>query len=265
MDLINEITEFANRNPVCFMATVDRGSPRVRGLLLWFADETGFYFWTDVSKDLFRQIKADPRIEMCFYLQGKTFAGTRTLRISGKAEFIDDGRLLSLLYEQRGYLKKMVPSVVVFRISRGKAVFWSGSDALNRPEPVSFRCGKSKQGAAPHDACLTFSSGKKYHHLKYESIVYLSSHGKRTVIHSREGDFQVPLLFKDVKKKLPDEIFCRIHKQFIVNRNFIARLNHESGGRYSVLLSDDDDTLLPVGRAHAGKLRIALGSGTFIP
>ncbi|MCU0847731.1 MAG: LytTR family transcriptional regulator DNA-binding domain-containing protein [Spirochaetes bacterium] len=265
MKLINEITEFANQNPVCFMATIDKVSPRVRGLLLWFADETGFYFWTDVSKDLFRQLKANPRVEICFYMKGKTFAGTRTLRISGKAEFIDDGDLLSRLYEQRGYLKKMARSVVVFRISSGKAVLWTGSDAAGRPGPVSFRCGKSKRSMDQRDACLTFSSGKKYHHLKYESIVFLSSHGKRTVIHSREGDFQVPVLFKDIIKKLPDGIFCRIHRQFIVNRNFIARLNHESGGRYSVLLSDDDDSLLPVGRVHAMKLRIALGSGTFIP
>jgi len=36
--------KFANENPVCYIATMDGDQPRVRGFLMWFADEKGFYF-----------------------------------------------------------------------------------------------------------------------------------------------------------------------------------------------------------------------------
>ncbi len=38
--------DFANAHPICFLATSDQGGPRVRPLLLWFADEDGFTFMT---------------------------------------------------------------------------------------------------------------------------------------------------------------------------------------------------------------------------
>lgn len=266
MIIIEEITDFANQNPVCFLATVEKDSPRVRGLLLWFADDTGFYFYTDESKDLYRQLKANPRIEICFYRQGKTFFDTKMLRISGKVEIIDNQAVINRLQEQRGYLRKLSGSLVVFRICRGKAILWSGSDAVKNTKPVPFRCGGAlKQKGVQHDACLTVLSGEKYHHLKYETIAFLASHGKQTVIHSRSGDFAVPEMLKHVENKLPGDVFIRIHKQYVVNRNFIMHLDHESGGRYSVFLTDDDDSVLPVGRTYARTLRMALGSGTFIP
>ena len=43
MDL-QECTKFATENPVCYLATADGDQPRVRVVLMWFADERGFYF-----------------------------------------------------------------------------------------------------------------------------------------------------------------------------------------------------------------------------
>ena len=36
--------KFATEIPVCYLATADGDQPRVRTFLLWYADETGFYF-----------------------------------------------------------------------------------------------------------------------------------------------------------------------------------------------------------------------------
>jgi pyridoxamine 5'-phosphate oxidase len=41
---IQDAIRFANENPVCFLATVEKDQPRVRALAFWYADETGFYF-----------------------------------------------------------------------------------------------------------------------------------------------------------------------------------------------------------------------------
>jgi pyridoxamine 5'-phosphate oxidase len=38
MDL-KDCIEFANKNPVCWLATAEGDQPRVRGFLLWYTDE----------------------------------------------------------------------------------------------------------------------------------------------------------------------------------------------------------------------------------
>ena len=266
MSILDEITPFANQNPVCFLATVERGAPRIRTLLLWFADETGFYFYTSTVKDLYRQLRRDPQVEVCFYQQGCTFMDTRMLRVSGQVEFVGDEALMERLKEERGYLQKVGESLVLFRLTRGRALLWSGSEAFKKSRPVPFRClWVSAPRAMSRDACLTFFSGRQYHQIKYESVTYLSSHGKQTVIHSRVGDYPVMALLKDLEGKLPEETFLRIHKQYLINRSFLVRIDPQSGGRYRVYLSDDDDTALPVGRAFARKVRMIAASGTFIP
>ena len=49
---MNEFIQFANENPVCYLATAEGDQPRVRVLGFWFADETGFYFQTASIKGI---------------------------------------------------------------------------------------------------------------------------------------------------------------------------------------------------------------------
>ena len=49
--------------------------PRVRALGMWYADDTGFHLQTATMKDLYLQLKADPRVELCFWKPGKPAAG----------------------------------------------------------------------------------------------------------------------------------------------------------------------------------------------
>jgi len=53
---IQEYIQFANQNPVCFLATMDGNQPRVRTVLLVKADETGFYFDLLSSKKMVKQL-----------------------------------------------------------------------------------------------------------------------------------------------------------------------------------------------------------------
>ena len=54
MDFI-ECIEFANNNTLCYLATTERRQPHVEAFRMWFADEKGFHFIT--------QLKDYPRIE----------------------------------------------------------------------------------------------------------------------------------------------------------------------------------------------------------
>ncbi len=58
---VDDCINFANQNPSSYIATTDGDQPRVRGMLMWFADKTGFYYNTGATKDLYRQLQANPK------------------------------------------------------------------------------------------------------------------------------------------------------------------------------------------------------------
>ena len=61
------IFEIINKNPVLFLATLEETEPRVRGMLLYRADESGIIFHTGPHKDVYHQIIKNPQVQMCFY------------------------------------------------------------------------------------------------------------------------------------------------------------------------------------------------------
>ena len=80
----SECIRFANENPVAWVATSDGSQPRVRPLQMWFADPTGFYFQTRTIKDLYRELKKNPRVVIGFWKSGET--GGTVLRVAGQIE-----------------------------------------------------------------------------------------------------------------------------------------------------------------------------------
>lgn len=127
---LNDIIEFANQNPSTMLATLEEGSPRVRGMLLWFADETGFYYHTASVKALVTQLETDPRVEAAFTFSGATMAELKQLRVSGVVEFVEDAELEQRLYKDRPWVldnAKAMPegtTVRIFRIASGSAWLW---------------------------------------------------------------------------------------------------------------------------------------------
>jgi uncharacterized pyridoxamine 5'-phosphate oxidase family protein len=53
-----------------YLATMDGDQPRVRVFLMWFADESGFYFHTGVAKRVCQQLRRNPKIEICLFKPG---------------------------------------------------------------------------------------------------------------------------------------------------------------------------------------------------
>ena len=132
---------FSNENPICFLATADKDQPRVRAIGFWFADETGFYFQTSSNKEIPHQLKENPKIEICFY-KHEGMIGT-ILRITGKAEFINDMKLREKVLLDRPFLKSFgttldSSTLVLFRISHGQAHFWTMDNNLEPKEFIEF-------------------------------------------------------------------------------------------------------------------------------
>ncbi|HJX66532.1 MAG TPA: pyridoxamine 5'-phosphate oxidase family protein [Polyangia bacterium] len=110
---------FANQNPACWLATSQDDQPHVRGMLMWFADASGFYFHTGMVKRLAEQIAKNPRVEIAFYNPGKGPGDGRMLRVTGKAERVIDADLEARLVRERAWLKDMVGASGRHRRRRG--------------------------------------------------------------------------------------------------------------------------------------------------
>ncbi|VVB62858.1 Pyridoxine/pyridoxamine 5'-phosphate oxidase [uncultured archaeon] len=126
---------FANENRVSYVATCDGGQPRVRAFLMWLADESGFYFHTGSTKGVFRQLKANQKVEVCVC----TTKFDRMMRVAGEVEFLDDPALRLRLLEERPFLKAIVkgpddPLLTIFRIPHGVAYFWTMADNMREAE-----------------------------------------------------------------------------------------------------------------------------------
>ena len=139
MELRNYI-EFANKNPSCFIATAEGDQPRVRGFLAWFADESGFYFHTGSTKNVCRQLKKNPKIEVCFMAPSRDPAEMTMMRLAGKVKFIDDIKLKARLLEERPFLKEMGiikpddPLLAVFKVYTGEVHFWKMENNMRESE-----------------------------------------------------------------------------------------------------------------------------------
>ena len=130
---IQACIQFANANPLCFLATADGDQPRVRALGFWFADESGFYLQTGEVKEFYRQLKKNPKTEICFYRHEGAIG--KMLRIAGEVEFLEDRGLKERALRDRPFLKSFgltidSPGLIIFRIAHGKAHFWTMEDNL---------------------------------------------------------------------------------------------------------------------------------------
>jgi DNA-binding LytR/AlgR family response regulator len=104
--------------------------------------------------------------------------------------------------------------------------------------------------------CVLKIQGKGYEWLiPHIDILYLSAHGRRTDIHCRNGDKVANLGLTELLALLPEAGFCRIHRQYAVNRRHIAGQRGDFTGQQTLFIRDADETELPIGRAYQGKLR----------
>lgn len=131
---IKECVDFANENKTCYLATVDGDQPHVRAMGMEYADETGFYFNTESTKAVAKQLEKNQKVELCYFAQGKM------LRVTGKVEFIEDLAIRKRFMEARPFLANLGvkgpedPLLVVFAVRKGEAFFWTMADNMKEAD-----------------------------------------------------------------------------------------------------------------------------------
>jgi pyridoxamine 5'-phosphate oxidase len=131
-----QILEFLNTNPVCHLATVEGDQPRVRGMMMYKADEDGIIFHTGDFKDLYQQLLKNPKVEICF----RSSDQRKQVRICGVAEFLDDLELKKEIVSMRPFMKPQIDKqgydmLIVIRVRQCKAAVWS---MATNYEPTSY-------------------------------------------------------------------------------------------------------------------------------
>lgn len=131
-----EVFELLNQNPVFNLATVENDQPRVRGMLLFRADDNGIVFHTASSKDVYAQICKNPKVEMSFFGNGVQ------VRVTGVLEEVNDAKLKEEIYAHpsRQFLRDWKANGIgeelirIFVLKNGTAVKWTIEENFDEKE-----------------------------------------------------------------------------------------------------------------------------------
>ena len=138
-----QIFDLLNNNLAFHLATIENGEPRVRGMLLYKADETGIVFHTGDFKDVYKQIIANSNVQMCF---NDAATGVQ-VRVRGVLEEVMDRDLKDEIsnHPTRAFLKKLrenstvegfYNSIRVFRMKNGIANIWTFNTNFSPKEDI---------------------------------------------------------------------------------------------------------------------------------
>lgn len=119
---MNEVVQFLTDNPVQYLATVGRdGKAKCRPFMFCFEREGSLWFCTNSTKDVYKDMQANPEIELC--VSSPAYAW---IRLQGKAVFENDRAAKERCMEnpivQGQYQTADNPVFEVFRLADAKAV-----------------------------------------------------------------------------------------------------------------------------------------------
>ena len=135
-----EILNFVSKNPIFSLATCTHNQPFARMIIMFKADiENGIIFSTWKQKDLYNQLMFNPNVELCFYnnQQGKQ------VRIKGRVEILEDDYIKKQIGMKFKFLRPQIEkygydSMMVCRLKKGKATFWSLATAFEDKSYFNF-------------------------------------------------------------------------------------------------------------------------------
>ncbi len=120
---MNQVLNFINNSPVQYFATVGLDEkPKVRPFQFMLEDNGKLYFCTSNQKNVYREMSANPYVEMC--CSGENFSW---MRLSGKAVFSKDISLKQKVLETSPLVKSIYqtpenPEFEIFYLEQAVAV-----------------------------------------------------------------------------------------------------------------------------------------------
>jgi uncharacterized pyridoxamine 5'-phosphate oxidase family protein len=127
---MDEVKTLLKSSPFGYLATVDNGRPRARAFGLMFEEDGRFYFCTNSTKEVYKQLVAQPDIEYAVTMPDMTM-----LRLSGRIVFTEERDKKERALNSSERVKQLYqsadnPIFKVFYLEHGTAVL---SDFSGRP------------------------------------------------------------------------------------------------------------------------------------
>jgi uncharacterized pyridoxamine 5'-phosphate oxidase family protein len=116
---MKEVIDFYTKNPVGCLATVENGKPRVRPFQFMFGEDGRLYFCTANTKDVYRQLDANPHVEFVSMSAEYVF-----MRASGEVKFSRDMKLKKRIIDTNDLVRSIHqtpenPAFEVFCLEHG--------------------------------------------------------------------------------------------------------------------------------------------------
>lgn len=104
---------------------------------------------------------------------------------------------------------------------------------------------------------LLARSGQKLVVVNVADVIAFESEDRLVFARTATGKFVLNITMKELEERVDPEVFCRIHKQVIVQLSYAREVHALAGGNYIVKLSDGSE--LPIGRNYAKDFRARFG------
>lgn len=116
---VKEISGFLAEAPMCFLATVSGSQPHVRAFQYQFEQDGKLWFCTGKSKDVFKQLQANPAIEICSVNKDMAW-----IRITANVSFEDNLAIKERILAEQPLIKGIYesadnPEFTTFSIAHG--------------------------------------------------------------------------------------------------------------------------------------------------
>jgi uncharacterized pyridoxamine 5'-phosphate oxidase family protein len=110
---MKDVIDFYTKNPVGCLATIDNGKPRVRPFQFQFADNGRLYFCTANTKDVYRELAANPSAEFVSTSPEYVF-----MRAGGDVKFSKDVNLKKRILDANDLVRSIyqTPENPVFEV-----------------------------------------------------------------------------------------------------------------------------------------------------
>ncbi|MBQ8132681.1 MAG: pyridoxamine 5'-phosphate oxidase family protein [Bacilli bacterium] len=130
---MKEVQEFLKECGVYYLATTEEDQPRVRPFGTAEIFEDHLYIETGKKKDVFKQIQANPKVEICGFKNGQWIRVTGKLVLDDRLEAKKD--MLDKNPELRNMYSEFDDNTAVLYFESGKAVI---SSFTEEPKIINF-------------------------------------------------------------------------------------------------------------------------------
>ncbi len=104
---------------------------------------------------------------------------------------------------------------------------------------------------------LMARSGTHLTVVRVEDVIVFESEDKLVFARTQDGRFNINITMKELQDRLDPDLFCRVHRQAIVQLHHARELHSLPGGQYLIRLSDGSD--VQMGRNYSRNFRSRFG------